>query len=316
MGIQEPIWLDVCHESKLLFSPGELTEMKHKTHSCHGRIVKPAKKVWCCALVLTACVSLSYGQSAGPGTSKPAVAHPTDADLVELNSKWRGIWEMKAGQSDFSNWKSLWDWSGGKAKARNPPPLTSKWQKIYDDIRAKAVQGENVADFTAACVPYGFPSITFFPEEFQFTRDSLNILSWGNSAYRHVYMDGRGHPRQPTLSYNGHSVGHWDSGTLVIDTVGFRTDSLIDTGLTHSSQLHTVERIRVFNSNEMEVEFTFADPQVFVHPWVVKRTYEKVTQVQISAAPDCADNRFEQGQSGETIMLDSTGKPLTPTTDK
>jgi hypothetical protein len=290
--------------------------MKNEPHRSYGLPVKAGASSCGRALALMAFSSLSYGQLAEPRAMRATVIPLTTTQLEELNRKWRGIWEMKSGQNDFSGWKTVWDWSGGKANAANPPPLTPKWQKIYDDIRAKAVQGENVVDFTSACVPYGFPSITFFPEEFQFTKDSLNILSWGNSAYRHVYMDGRGHPRDLTLSYNGHSIGRWDADTLVIDTVGFREDSILDTGLTHTSQLHAIERLRMLKSNDLEVEFTFSDPEEFVHPWVVTRTYERVTQVQISAAPDCADNRFTRDESGASIMLDSAGKPLTPASQK
>jgi hypothetical protein len=268
-----------------------------------------------CALAVMAVASSSHGQASAPPTANSTIPRPTAARLLVLSRKWSGVWENSTPTS-FSGWSSEFEWSGGKVSASNPPPLTPKWQKIYDDIRAKAVQGHNVADFTATCVPYGFPSITFFPEEFQFTRDSLNILSWGNSTYRHVYMDGREHPRNLTLSYNGHSVGHWDGDTLVIDTVGFREDSLIDAGLTHTSHLHVIERMRLVKSNVLEVEFTFSDPQEFVHPWVVKRTYERVTQVQISAAADCAANRFERDPSGASIMLDATGKPLAPPPQK
>jgi len=38
---------------------------------------------------------------------------------------------------------------------------------------------------------------------------------------RQIYMDGRGHPKDPNPTWLGHSVGRWEGDTLVVDTVGF-----------------------------------------------------------------------------------------------
>jgi hypothetical protein len=282
--------------------------MKKAHHLSHG-FAGAGLQLLRSALALVVIASSSHGQPPAPLAEQSSDSALTEAQLVVLSHTWDGIWENSTPTS-FSGWKAEWDWSGGKVPVPNPPPFTAKWQKIYEDIRAKAVQGDNVVDFTATCVPYGFPSITYFPEEFQFTLNSLNILSFGNSAYRHVYMDGRRHPRNLMPTYTGHSVGRWDGDTLVIDTVGLRADSLIDSGLTHTTQLHVVERMRLAGPSTLQVQFTFDDPQEFVHPWVVERKYERVTQVQISAAADCSANRFERDESGRSILLDDTGKPL------
>ena len=48
----------------------------------------------------------------------------------------------------------------------------------------------------------------------------LNIA--GPHSWRVIYMDGRPHPTGDDLrpTFLGHSLGHWEGDTLVIDTVG------------------------------------------------------------------------------------------------
>jgi hypothetical protein len=48
----------------------------------------------------------------------------------------------------------------------------------------------------------------------------------GPHTFRTVYMDGRAHPENYDATNYGHSVGHWDGDTLVIDTVGYVEDIL------------------------------------------------------------------------------------------
>src|SRR5437773_12209234 len=40
----------------------------------------------------------------------------------------------------------------------------------------------------------------------------------GPHPFRPIYMDGRAHPKDLDPTYYGHSVGHWEGYTLVIDT--------------------------------------------------------------------------------------------------
>src|SRR5262245_22548337 len=50
----------------------------------------------------------------------------------------------------------------------------------------------------------------------------------GPHTYRIIYMDGQPHPKDLVPSYYGHSVGHWEGDTLVVDTVGFNEKFWMD----------------------------------------------------------------------------------------
>jgi hypothetical protein len=66
-------------------------------------------------------------------------------------------------------------------------------------------------------------------------------MEYGRGLTRTVYMGMAGHPDGIVPSRAGHSIGHWDGDTLVVDTVGFEPGTLAG-AVPHSSKLHIVER--------------------------------------------------------------------------
>jgi len=74
------------------------------------------------------------------------------------------------------------------------------------------------------CWPSGVPFI-FEDVAMQILQrpDKITILYGEDHEVRHVRMD-RPHPAQVTPSWYGDSVGHYEGDTLVIDTVGIKTD--------------------------------------------------------------------------------------------
>ncbi|HEX7238583.1 MAG TPA: hypothetical protein VF405_16570 [Gammaproteobacteria bacterium] len=90
----------------------------------------------------------------------------------------------------------------------------------------------------------------------------------GPHTFRTVYMDGREHPKDLDPSYYGHSVGHWEGDTLVIDSVGFNESFWMDRrGMPHTSQLHTIERFTRIDSETINYEITVDDPGAYTAPW-------------------------------------------------
>jgi hypothetical protein len=91
-------------------------------------------------------------------------------------------------------------------------------------------------------------------------------------SHRTVYLDGRGHPKDPNPNWMGHSIGHWEGDTLIVDTVGFNDKSWLDAqGHPHTDKLHVTERIRRPDLGHLEIEFTIVDPGAYAKPWVIRR---------------------------------------------
>src|SRR5213083_1216142 len=68
----------------------------------------------------------------------------------------------------------------------------------------------------------------------------------------------------------GHSIGHWEGATLVVDTVGFNEGTWIDKeGHPHTSQLHVIEKLARTSINNLHIEATFDDPAAYTRPWTI-----------------------------------------------
>jgi hypothetical protein len=90
----------------------------------------------------------------------------------------------------------------------------------------------------------------------------------GPHTYRTIYLDGRSHPATVEPTFYGHSIGHWDGDTLVVDTVGFNEDFWMDRGmLPHTARLHTVERFTRTAFDTLRYELTIDDSGAYTAPF-------------------------------------------------
>ena len=90
----------------------------------------------------------------------------------------------------------------------------------------------------------------------------------GPHSFRTIFMDGRSHPKDLVPSYYGHSVGHWEGDTLVVDSRGFNEGFWLDrSGLPHTQQLHTTERFTRTDSKTIKYKITIDDPGAYTATW-------------------------------------------------
>ena len=85
-----------------------------------------------------------------------------------------------------------------------------------------------------------------------------------------------------TPGFLGHSVGHWEGDTLVIDTVGFNEKFWMTRfGLPHTDALHLVERISRPDYNTLKYEATIDDPKAYTRPWSGGHYHQLASRVRI-----------------------------------
>ena len=98
------------------------------------------------------------------------------------------------------------------------------------------------------------------------------ILYEAGNAHRQIYTDGRQLPKEYSLpAYYGYSVGHWEAGTLVVESAGFNDKTPLDAvGHPHSEGLKLVERYHRRDFGHMDVETTVDDPQMYTRPFTIK----------------------------------------------
>lgn len=183
------------------------------------------------------------------------------------------------------------------------PPLTPEYAAKFEAALDARRRGVPFPDPTASCLPGGVPRMMGmrpFPMEILMTPGKVTIVAEWMSQVRHIYLDGRGHPVGPDLepSYNGHSIGHWEGDTLVVDTVGLRADTLISQqGLTHSDVTRVVERFRL-RDGKLENEITIIDPKMLTRPWTVVKKYVRVPKGQGIKEYVCAEGLARNAAPG------------------
>ena len=147
------------------------------------------------------------------------------------------------------------------------------WDKvIYNDMWT------NRLDPIMTCQPMGQPRQG--PPGRIFLTDNDITLLYGNggdggggySDFRVIATDGRPFDPQRTrqTKYTGHSVGHWEGDTLVIESVGFVAETwLARGGFFHSEDMKVFERF-TRKGDQLLYEATVEDPQVLLQPWTLK----------------------------------------------
>jgi hypothetical protein len=158
---------------------------------------------------------------------------------------------------------------GGRGAAAAPGPELKPGMEKY-----KVVRGPNDAGALSDCMPIAGPAAFTVPYQFQIqqTTSYAVILHEYPGVFRIVPTNGATHPVDPDPTWMGDSVGHWEGDTLVVDTVGFNTRTELS-GFKHSEALHIVERFSRPDFDTLQYDATLEDPNVFVRPWTVSRTF-------------------------------------------
>jgi hypothetical protein len=106
--------------------------------------------------------------------------------------------------------------------------------------------------------------------EFEIKEQEKLILfrsEWFNEV-RTIYMDGRKHPDPSVRFTTGHSIGHWEGDTLVVDTTNFADHrSPYQIGVPSGGKKHVVEKYRLTkDGTHIDAEFTLEDPEYLAKP--------------------------------------------------
>jgi len=139
-------------------------------------------------------------------------------------------------------------------------------QASFDELSAENPESTCIGRPTPAMIV----STTIFPIQIAFNEadQSIMIRSELYDEERTVYMDGRGHPDPSERFVTGHSIGHWEGDTLIVDTANFIDHrSPYQIGVPSSGQKHVVERYRLGeDGTRIIVDFTLEDSEYLSEP--------------------------------------------------
>ncbi|MDG2087580.1 MAG: DUF6152 family protein [Arenicellaceae bacterium] len=91
--------------------------------------------------------------------------------------------------------------------------------------------------------------------------------------HRDIYMDGRDHPDPGQRFTTGHSIGHWEGDTLIVDTRNFEDHrSPYQVGVPSGGQKHVIEKYRLVEDGTLiAMEFILEDPEYLSEPMIHSR---------------------------------------------
>jgi len=100
--------------------------------------------------------------------------------------------------------------------------------------------------------------------------DRVVIRSEFFDAERTIWIDGRGHPETAEPSVQGHSIGHWEDETLVVDTIHLAEHRDGNGGgVASSTERHVVERFSLSEDGTRAlVDVVVEDPAYLAEPFV------------------------------------------------
>jgi hypothetical protein len=131
-------------------------------------------------------------------------------------------------------------------------------------------------DPNLACLPEGVPRFMFVPLPMEIFQVPTRIIirHEGIEVSRQIYLN-RQHPKDLEPSYSGDSIGKWEGDALVVDTVGFKDKTWVDSsGLPHSEAMHLVERIHRVDHDTLVDDFTIEDPKAFTKAITAQQVYK------------------------------------------
>ncbi len=269
-------------------------------------------------------VSSASGQS-GQGRLVPAPTATQWADLAKLPDL-SGTWTPY----EPSQHEQTEGWKYPGKTSTNPFPWNAAALKQIDRLRADTIAGNPHLIFFG-CLPLGMPSemlVSHNAMEWLLTPGRVTLLGEGDgNRLRRIYTDGRGHPGDPDLSFYGHSTGHWEGSTLVVDTMGVLPQSIIaegeSSGLPNDGGLHVVERIHLAGGDELHDDLVITAPNVMTRPYTTTRIWYRRREANFGLQEGvCQQGEFHPGKDrlGNDVFVpaprDASGTPTPPSEKK
>ena len=127
------------------------------------------------------------------------------------------------------------------------------------------------------CTKWTMPRLMANPLPMEFARSGENILLRfeEDDNVRVIYMTGDDAEPTSNLSALGHSTGHWDRETLVVETSRLEPERLDDEGTPFSAALQLTERFSVSeDGNRLNYVLTVNDPNTFSETFEKPRAWD------------------------------------------
>jgi hypothetical protein len=174
-------------------------------------------------------------------------------------------------------------------------PNVKQWAKdVMKKDNDEVIAGKMAKTSRQSCEPAGMPGYDMYgfqPIYFLQEPKKVTLIFTGDHQVRHVYLDVP-HSAKPSPSWYGESVGHYEGDTLVIDTIGLNTKTVVDNYRTpHTEKLHVVERWKLIDDGKtLEVTFKVDDPDTYNEAWSAVQHFRRADQPMLEEV--CAEGNL------------------------
>ena len=166
--------------------------------------------------------------------------------------------------------------------------------------KARAAEAAFDRSTLPVCLTYATPGFFMlsglYLTEFELSDDVIVIRNEWYNTERTIYMDGRNHPQDRERTLQGHSIGSWESDTLVVDTRLFADHPQAHgLGVPSGAQKHVVERFTLSEDGaQLLADIFVEDPEYLLEPFTgsVELNYSPhLGMLSLDCDPEVA-NRF------------------------
>jgi hypothetical protein len=262
---------------------------------------------------LAFCAAWLPAGAAEPPAVNPAPTAKDWADIAHLPD-WSGVWtptrpKARPGSGQWVDSEPVW---------------TPDAARQIEILKADEAAGRP-HNIYINCLPEGMPDfmiMTLNAIEILFTPGRVTILGeFDGNRLRRIYTDGRPHPADPDLTFNGHSIGWWEGDTLVVDTVAILPEVFLPlgqgVGLPNNGDMHIVERIRLAGKDLLRDDLEVTAPHMLAEPWKYVRTFVRHRERSADIAEaSCRQGDFveQKDANGNAVFVplphEAGGAPL------
>jgi hypothetical protein len=189
-----------------------------------------------------------------------------------------------------------------------PPPLKAEyladWQAQQKAAKDADARGQPLFTDYVKCLPDGMPAMMLgmFPMEVLQTPGQVTIIQEAYNQVRRIYLNEKQIPLEDAEpGYWGHSVGHWEGNTLIVDTVGIKP-TVKFRGVPHGDKMRIRERIVLVQPGFLEDHVTIEDPDYLTAPWTFTWAYTRLPKYKMNEYVCDSNREYKDPETGGTRL--------------
>jgi hypothetical protein len=189
--------------------------------------------------------------------------------VPDLSGVWKVKFERKpSGQALIDELPKdavlIDDAGGGELAAGDYAGLKLK-PSALEQIKSYNYEDELKRENTCVAPSVAFYMQAPFPMQIHQGRDLIVLQMEYFDMFRVIHLNETKHPPADAPHFkSGHSIGHFEGDTLVVDTTNIESGTFMNNGFDHSEHMHLVERFRLSPDGQtLWLTQLYEDPDTF-----------------------------------------------------